>query len=610
MIPKIIHYCWLSNDPYPESIQYCIDSWKKYLPDYELMLWNFDRFPRGKSKWVDEAFEAHKYAFAADYIRMYALYNYGGIYLDSDVEVVKSYNNLLHLPYFIGKESTPSGIEAATLGFEKGNQLIGNILKYYEGRSFYKKNGEFDITPLPYIIRKEIDDHFKYNSINDISEFDKNSQVVNIFPVDFFSPKSWDTKEVNFTENTYSIHHFEGSWLENNKKEEDIATSYNENFLLSVLIPVYNVEKYLDRCMQSITKQSYKNIEIILVDDGSTDRGSEMCDRWAQIDKRVKVIHQENKGLMMARKAAVEVANGDYQLFVDSDDWVERDLCKEIIDFLVKFHLEVDIIQFGAVMESQGKCSISERKLRDYYFNRYIYCKNTKELLTEAFCRQSFPWNLWGKVFRKGILQKAYSFLPNLRCTYAEDLFTSYLIYSISNNMIPIKTRMYHYNLGSGISTQNRSESSLFVNILNAYDTLKILRQISKQKELEFRSQFSVLDQLDCILYKDVIDNLARNEQNEISDKIDMWVEKVGASQIILQTVELRKKQLPKFDIFQDAVNESRIDILERDLKRINKKNIKHLKLLRIMGVVLAFIVVLNLIIMALSPQLVISISF
>ena len=85
MIPKIIHYCWLSNDPYPAKIQHCINSWKKKLPGYEIKLWNLQNFPLEKSEWVKQAFEAKKYAFAADYIRCYALYTYGGIYLDSDV---------------------------------------------------------------------------------------------------------------------------------------------------------------------------------------------------------------------------------------------------------------------------------------------------------------------------------------------------------------------------------------------------------------------------------------------------------------------------------------------------------------------------------------------
>ena len=104
MIPKIIHLCWLSGDPYPEKIQKCLASWKKHLPDYEIMLWDTNRFDVNSTAWTKEAFEAHKYAFVADYIRFYAVYHYGGIYLDSDVEVLKSFDDLLDKPYFVGEE--------------------------------------------------------------------------------------------------------------------------------------------------------------------------------------------------------------------------------------------------------------------------------------------------------------------------------------------------------------------------------------------------------------------------------------------------------------------------------------------------------------------------
>lgn len=212
MIPKIIHYCWLSSDPYPSNIQKCMDSWKKYLPDYEFVHWNFERFPRGKSKWVDDAFDNKKYAFAADYIRLYALYNYGGIYLDTDVEVLKPFDELLALPYFIGMEQSEAGIEAATLGCEKGNNLIGNVLATIEGQDFIKSDGSFELTTLPVRFRTVIDGKYRINWINNIQEFNNDISLINVLPYDFFSPKSLKTLEILKSRNTYSIHHFAASW--------------------------------------------------------------------------------------------------------------------------------------------------------------------------------------------------------------------------------------------------------------------------------------------------------------------------------------------------------------------------------------------------------------
>jgi len=224
MIPKIIHFCWLSNDPYPEKIQRCMDSWKKYLPDYEFVHWNFDRFPRGKSKWVDQAFDTHKYAFAADYIRMYALYHFGGIYLDTDVEVLKSFDDLLDLPYFLGAEPSETGVEAAVLGFEKGNALIKDMLDSYEGKDFISPEGDYDVYPLPYKFRACIESQYQYHPIEKRENFVFDEEVINIFPVDFFSPKDFHTLEIQTTDRTYSIHHFAGSWMAPTSAKE----SWNE----------------------------------------------------------------------------------------------------------------------------------------------------------------------------------------------------------------------------------------------------------------------------------------------------------------------------------------------------------------------------------------------
>lgn len=227
MIPKIIHYCWLSQDPYPESIQKCIDSWKNYLPDYELMLWNFDRFPRGKSSWVDQAFDNRKYAFAADFLRLYALYNYGGIYLDSDVEVLRNFDDLLQLPYFMGQENSPYGIEAAVIGSEKNMPWIKDCLDLYEGKQFVIGIGKFEMTPLPKVMLDTLSKRYQIRDIQSIETFEKSEFILNRFPVDWFSPKKWDTGELTITANTRSIHHFSGTWKKNKGFVEKIRYEFS-----------------------------------------------------------------------------------------------------------------------------------------------------------------------------------------------------------------------------------------------------------------------------------------------------------------------------------------------------------------------------------------------
>lgn len=216
MIPKIIHLCWLSGDAYPAKIAKCIDSWKRFLPDYEIILWDTKKFPLDNHPWVKQAFEQKKYAFAADYIRFYALYNYGGIYMDSDVEVLRSYNDLLDLPYFAGAEKAGT-IEAAIMGAEKGNDWIKKCLEYYENRQFIMQDGSLDIRKLPEIMNEQIAlfkpiRNLTLSEARQIRKLDFQQEVL-ILPSEYFSPKVFDSREVLITPQTYAIHHYQNSWF-------------------------------------------------------------------------------------------------------------------------------------------------------------------------------------------------------------------------------------------------------------------------------------------------------------------------------------------------------------------------------------------------------------
>lgn len=203
-IPKIIHYCWLSGEPYPELVQRCMQSWKEKLPDYEFMLWDMNRFDIHSVSWVEQACAAKKWAPASDYIRLYALYNYGGIYLDCDVEVVKAFDDLLNRPYFFGKEHTPDktenrdSVEAAAFGCEKENPIVKEAMEYFATHNYLDDKGVLDPMTLPTLLSLVI------------SKF--SGPKIEVFPMDYFSPKNTRTLELNITKNTYCVHHFNGSW--------------------------------------------------------------------------------------------------------------------------------------------------------------------------------------------------------------------------------------------------------------------------------------------------------------------------------------------------------------------------------------------------------------
>ncbi len=190
MIPKIIHYCWLSGDVFPESIQKCFDSWNRVLKDYEIWLWDTTRFDIHSLSWTSEAFKAKKYAFAADYIRLYALYNIGGIYLDSDVLVYKSFDDLLDLPYFIGEDFLHC-FEPAIIGAEKGNPWIKHVMELYSDRHFIMEDGKFDYYGLPRVFHDRLADRYEFYSLLSPKDWDSRDNCINVFPYDFFNSRDF-----------------------------------------------------------------------------------------------------------------------------------------------------------------------------------------------------------------------------------------------------------------------------------------------------------------------------------------------------------------------------------------------------------------------------------
>lgn len=221
MIPKIIHLCWLSGDPYPPEIQLCLDTWKKYLPEYEVWVWDTKRFDINSTVWTKQAFEAKKYAFAADYIRLYALYHYGGIYLDSDVIVYKKFDDLLALPYFIGHDQIRA-FEAAVIGCEAGCLWVKDMLDSYQGKSFVKEDGSIDTLTLPcrfhHVLTRLNYRFWRITDLKllDVKRFDISKKEMYVFDKDFFNSRN--AIEVHRTAKSYSAHNYAGSWLKGEQK--------------------------------------------------------------------------------------------------------------------------------------------------------------------------------------------------------------------------------------------------------------------------------------------------------------------------------------------------------------------------------------------------------
>lgn len=253
MIPKIIHFCWLSNEPIPSHLQKCISSWNKFLPDYQMVKWDRNRFDINSVPLVKEAFEARKWAFAADYIRAYALYNYGGIYLDSDVMLYKNLTDLLKGDFITGMEYqnkvNPAGVvdkdgnrlaseirvpgiglQAAFMASVPKHPLVKDVLDFYDGKTlcFLLEKKYYAPVVWGYCAEK-----YGFKFINSKQELSSN---ILIYPTAEISNYN------QFSSKSFLVHFCSGSWLEGNSIKRQILSFIKANRLLFI---IYNWFKRL-----------------------------------------------------------------------------------------------------------------------------------------------------------------------------------------------------------------------------------------------------------------------------------------------------------------------------------------------------------------------------
>lgn len=211
--PKVIHYCWFGENPLPESALKCIASWRKYFPDHEIIEWNEDNFDVNIIPYTREAYEARKYAFVSDYARFWILYHYGGIYFDTDVEVIRPMDDILEKGCFMGVEVPSDGkkpplVNAGLgIGANSGNVIYKNLLDHYSQLHFLNS----DETPNPVTVVKHTTKILVENGLRNTNDIQKVGEIW-IYPVDFFNPLNDNTAVLNITDNTRSIHWYTKTW--------------------------------------------------------------------------------------------------------------------------------------------------------------------------------------------------------------------------------------------------------------------------------------------------------------------------------------------------------------------------------------------------------------
>ena len=227
MTKKIIHYCWFGSNKKSKLIKDCIDSWKRFLPDYKIMEWSESTFDINSNLYVKEAYKSKKWAFVTDYVRLYALYEYGGIYLDTDVEVFKNMDRFLGHDFFSGFEFHREKLSpiTAVMGAKKHNTFVSRLLKDYDNAYFIKEDGTLNYQTNTYKITKILIDEYNIDPLLDELQILNNS--IYIYPSHYFCNKQ---------DKSYAMHHFNGSWTPRRKKiDRKIRKIYKYpiNFILN-----------------------------------------------------------------------------------------------------------------------------------------------------------------------------------------------------------------------------------------------------------------------------------------------------------------------------------------------------------------------------------------
>ncbi len=276
----------------------------------------------------------------------------------------------------------------------------------------------------------------------------------------------------------------------------------NENPLVSVIVPVYNAEMYLDKCIQSIAEQTYERLEIILVDDGSTDNSPVICDSWIEKDSRIRVIHKKNGGVSTARNAGIANASGIFFSFVDSDDWILKDMISTLVDLQRK--TDADVAGCCAYTVNAGETFV-EQEVPNEVTTEYTFSKVLKDNFPD------FLWSLWAKIYRAELFNNLPDDLPE-HLVMSEDIMLNTFLYKNSEKIVLTNSKYYIYFRNGNSAISGKLTERMILDCQIAYSTM--LTSVDKNTDL-----YKYM--LGCKLQNDffLLNSIVRN--NEHFDRYD-----------------------------------------------------------------------------------------
>lgn len=310
--------------------------------------------------------------------------------------------------------------------------------------------------------------------------------------------------------------------------------------LISVIIPVYNTEQYLKRCIESVLKQTYKNIEVILVDDGSTDNSLTICNEYANIDNRVSVIHQRNSGVSTARNQGIEIMKGEYFICIDSDDWIEPNMIETLYNYIKKNDVDISICNFYINKES------GEQSIKNEVKKQELILTDIKEMYENLFDEKMFGGYLWNKLIKTSIIKdNTEKILFNEKIAIEEDvLFLINVLKRCNKIYYNSSAILYHY-------FQRNSSAVRFSYKLKDLTKIEVLEEKLKIKERYKIKSLNKLEYDYIFLLNQAIFIAKDNKKNEDIYRKNIKLANQKYFKIAIKEVDLNKKiKLVAIEIF------------------------------------------------------------
>ncbi|MBE6091988.1 MAG: glycosyltransferase family 2 protein [Selenomonas ruminantium] len=273
--------------------------------------------------------------------------------------------------------------------------------------------------------------------------------------------------------------------------------------ILTITMPVYNVERYLKRGIESVLGQKFNDFELIIVDDGSTDNSGNICDYYANLDDRVRVIHQDNQGLVAAREVALNIANGEYIGFVDPDDWVEYDFFEKLIEGMKQ--TDADVVIGGYVLEYEVNSKVKNR-----FNNSQMMVISRDEGIENLFTHKLYQWELWDKIYRKEVIENI-SINKKIKC--GEDLLRVYHAFCKSNKICVLPLYGYHYVQRCDSMTRSKIknyEDTVFYAMSTLDEVIDRENEVIKNAFKMRKNRFLLIEIIEMLKRGNVADKLVK----------------------------------------------------------------------------------------------------